>query len=93
MRGFGYGFDVGMLLEGLAQGFAEDAHAAAVDDADARESGEESAVDEFFDFARGVVDGVADDVDLRGRGLRFVFEGDGDSALAGGLHRRICGAS
>ena len=40
-----------MLLQQLAQGFAQDAHAAAVDDADARQSGEKCAVDELFDFA------------------------------------------
>ena len=62
-----------MLLQELAQGFAEDAHAAAVDDADARESGEEGAVDKFFDFAGGVVDGVADNVDLGGDVGAFAF--------------------
>ena len=49
-----------MLLQGLAEGFAEDAHAAAVDYADAGEAGEEGVVDEFFDGAGGVVYVVAD---------------------------------
>jgi hypothetical protein len=35
----GYGFYVGVLLQELAEGLAEDAHAAAVDYADAREAG------------------------------------------------------
>ena len=38
-----------MLLQQLAQGFAEDAHAAAVDYADAGQAGEEGAVDELLD--------------------------------------------
>ena len=62
-----------MLLQQLAQGFAEDAHAAAVDDADAREPGEEGAVDKFFDFAAGLIDGLADNVDLGGGSGAFVF--------------------
>jgi hypothetical protein len=45
-----------MLLQGLAQGFAQDAHAAAVDHAHARQAGEKGAVDELLDFAGGVVD-------------------------------------
>jgi hypothetical protein len=63
-----------MLLQGLAQGFAEDAHATAVDDTDAGEAGEECVVDKFFYGAGGVVDGVADDVDLRGGDLAFVLQ-------------------
>ena len=55
-----------MVLEKLAEGFAEDSHAAAVDNADAGESGEEGAVYEFFDFAGSVVDGLADYVDFLG---------------------------
>jgi hypothetical protein len=43
-----------MLFQGLARGFAQDAHA--VDYANARQSGEKGAVDELFDFAGGVVD-------------------------------------
>ena len=60
-------------LQGLAQGFAQDAHAAAVDYADARQAGEECAVDKFLHVAGGVVHVIADDVDFRGRVLAFVF--------------------
>jgi hypothetical protein len=55
-----------MLLQKLAKGFAEDSHAAAVDYADAGESGEEGAVDELFDFAGCVIDRLADYVDFLG---------------------------
>src|SRR5579872_711574 len=65
LRRLGHRLHVRMLLQGLTQGFAEDAHAAAVDYADSGQSGQEGAVDEFLDFAGGVVDGVADDVEFR----------------------------
>ena len=64
LRGLSHRFNMRMRLQGLAQGFAEDTHAAAVDDADTRQAGEKSAVDELFDFAGGVVHVVANDVDL-----------------------------
>ena len=83
---------VRVLLEHLAEGFAEDAHAAAVDDADAREAGEEGAVDESFDFAAGLVDGLSDDVDFHGDVGAFVGEGDGDAAGAGGVNGSVGGA-
>ena len=70
---FGYRLYVRVLLQGLAQGFAEDAHAAAVDNAHAGQSGEESVVDEFFHFAGGVVDVAADDVDFDGAFWPFSF--------------------
>src|SRR5439155_26044783 len=54
LRRFGDRIHVRMLLQELAQRFAQDAHAAAVDNAHPRQSGEESAVDEFLDFAGGV---------------------------------------
>ena len=73
LRGFDDRRDVGMLLQHLAQSFAEDAHAAAVNHADARKPGEESAVDELFDFAAGLVDGLADHVDLAGDVARLRF--------------------
>ena len=66
-----------MFLQILPQGLAQDAHAAAVDNAHSREPGEKGAVYEAFDFAGGVVDGVADDVDFGGSGLRFRLERDG----------------
>ena len=70
-----------MLLQILAQGFAEDAHAAAVDDAYSRHAGQERAVDEFLDFAGGFVHSAADDVDFGGRGgvADFVLQLDGDA--------------
>jgi len=64
--GFGDGGDVGVVAEELAEGAAEDAHAGAVDDADARQAGEEGAVEEAGDFVFGLVGGAADDVDLGG---------------------------
>ena len=54
-----------MLLQHLAEGLAEDAHAAAMDDADARKPGEEGAVDEFFNFCGSLIDGLTDHVDFR----------------------------
>ena len=55
-----------MLLQQVTKGFAEDSHAAAVDYADAGKTGEEGAVHEFFNFAGGIVDRLADDVDFVG---------------------------
>lgn len=55
-----------MVLEKLAEGFAEDSHAAAVDYADAGQSGEEGAVYKFFHFAGSVVNRLPDYVDLLG---------------------------
>ena len=89
LRWFGDGGDVGMAAEVFAQGAAEDAHASAVDDADAREAGEEGAVEEAFDFGLGFVGGAADDVDLGGHVVGVVVGGgDGDaSAFASGFER------
>src|SRR5215472_14742699 len=78
-----------MLPQQLTKGYAEDAHATAVDDADARESGEEGAVDEFFDFAAGAVDGLADDVDFGGDFRAFVGDGDGNAAGSGCFYRSL----
>jgi len=47
---------MGMLLQGLAQGFSQDAHAAAVDYADAREACQEGAVDEATQAVEKFVD-------------------------------------
>ena len=55
-----------MLLQELAKGFAEDSHAAAVDYADAGQSGEEGAVYKSFHFAGSVVNRLADYVDFLG---------------------------
>jgi hypothetical protein len=51
-------------LEELAQCFSQDAHAATVDNPNAGESGEEGAVDEFFDLAGGLVHSLSNDVDF-----------------------------
>src|ERR1700674_2246908 len=82
------------LLQILAQSFAEDAHAAPVDDAHPRHASQKRAVDEFFDFAGGFVHGAADDVDF-GRHVeaaRFVWQRDADAASARGLYGRVGGA-
>jgi len=64
LRGFSYFLHVWVLLQVLTQSLTEDSHAAAVDYANAGKAGEESAVDELFDFAGSVIDGVADYVDF-----------------------------
>jgi hypothetical protein len=78
-----------MFLEVLAESFSQDAHAAAVDDANSGHSGEESAIDEFFYFAGSFVDGASDDVDFRGPGevADLILQFDGNSAGAGGFDR------
>jgi len=55
LRRLGYFLYVRVLLQCLAQGFAEDAHAAAVDHAHPRQSGKEGVVDKLFYGAGGVV--------------------------------------
>src|SRR5579863_4771895 len=82
-----------MLLQHLAQGFAKDTHAAAVNDAHARESGKEGAVNEFFDFAGGLVDGLSDHVDFARDVRPFALELDRYPASTSGLHRSVGGAS
>src|ERR1035438_1395780 len=62
-----------MLLEGLAEGFAEDAHAAAVDYSYSGQSGEECVVDKLFYCPRCIVYVVTDHVDFRRRVLTFVL--------------------
>ena len=68
----------------MAEGFAEDSHAGAVDDADVGESGEEGAVDKFFDLGGGFLDVAADDVEFGGGGGVFVAQADVDAFAAGG---------
>src|SRR5437868_9931093 len=80
-----------MLLQILAEGFAQNAHAAAVDDSYSRHPGQKGAVYEPFDFAGGVVDGLSDYVDF-GWGVQatgVVLQRDIDAPSASGLHRRI----
>src|SRR5438477_9696441 len=91
LRRLGDGRHLRMLLEILTQGFAQHAHAAAVDDAHARQPGEEGAVEEFFHAAGGLIHIFADDVDLAGR--RGIF-GDFHLNAAGTrrLHGRRAGA-
>src|SRR5271157_5410698 len=93
-RRFGDRLHMRMLLQILAQGFAEDAHATAVNDAHPRHSGQESAIYEFLDFAGGFVHSAADDVDFGGHveAARFVLQRDADAAGARRLHRRLGGA-
>jgi len=64
LRGFGDRGYVGMLLQHLAEGFAEDAHTTAMDYADAWQPGQEGAVNELFDFAARDVDSLADHVNF-----------------------------
>ena len=66
LRGFGDADDLGVGFQVLAQSFAEDSHAGAVDDADVGEAGEEGAVDEFFYLGGSFVHVAADDVEFGG---------------------------
>jgi hypothetical protein len=85
LRRLGDGNDVGVVLQEAAKGFAEDAHAAAVYDADAGKAGEEGAVEKLLNFAGGLIDIAADDVDFGGDAGVFALERDGDAVGAGGL--------
>ena len=60
--GLSDGGDVRVALEVFAQGAAKDAHASAVDDADARQASEKGLVDVAFDLAFGLVGGAANNV-------------------------------
>src|SRR5438552_3216372 len=71
LRRLGDGSDLRVLLQILAQGLAQHAHAAAVDNAHTRQPGEEGAIEEFFHAAGGFVHVFTDDVDLAGRGGFF----------------------
>src|SRR5437899_12407663 len=53
-----------MLLQHLAEGFAEDAHTTAMDYADARQPCQEGSVNKLFNLAARDVDGLADDIDF-----------------------------
>jgi hypothetical protein len=55
---------VGVIAEVFAEGASEDAHASAVNDADAREPGEEGAVEKAFDFGLSLIGGASDHIDL-----------------------------
>jgi hypothetical protein len=85
LRRLGDGGDVRMAAQVFAQSAAQDAHASAVDDANAWEPGEEGAVKEAFDFGLGFVGRAADDVDLRCHVVGVgVCGGDGDAATFAG---------
>src|SRR5439155_17230967 len=81
-----------MLLQILAQGFAQDSHAAAVDYAHAGESCQECAIDELLDFAGGVVHSSSDHVDLGGSARALFFQGYRKSARPRSGDRGITGA-
>ena len=65
LRRFGYRFHMRVILQILPQRLPQDSHAAAVHYAHSRQAGQKRAVYEFFNLPRGIVDGAADDVDLR----------------------------
>ncbi len=65
LGGFFDSGDVRVAAQVFAEGAAEDAHAGAVDDADAGQAGEEGLVQILFEFVGGFIYGAADQVDLR----------------------------
>jgi hypothetical protein len=64
LRWFGNAGDVGMIAEVFAEGAAENAHARAMNDPNARKAGKEGAVEEPFDFGLSFIGGAADHIDL-----------------------------
>ena len=64
LRWFSDSGDVGVITEVFAEGASEDAHASAVNDADAGEPCEEGAVEKAFDFTLSFIGGVADHIYL-----------------------------
>ena len=81
-----------MLLQILAQSFAQDSHAAAMDNSNPRQTRQKCPVQELFYFARGLFDGVANHIDFRWHILVFGLERNRNAAGAGGLYRGIGGA-
>lgn len=76
---------MGVAFEIFAEGAAEDAHAGAVNDADAGEAGEEGLIDVAFDLAFGFVGSATDDVEFEGDvdvGVDAGGSGDGDVGAA-----------
>ena len=53
-----------MLLQKLAQRFAQNSHAAAVNNSYSWQARQESPVQKLFDLARGVIHSVPDHIDL-----------------------------
>ena len=78
-----------MLLEHLAEGFAEDAHTAAMHDPNAWQTREEGPIDKLFDFARSLIHGLADHVNFRGHIRALALELHRDASRSGGLYRRL----
>src|SRR4030081_3685399 len=60
LRRFSDRGDVGMIAQIFTEGAAEDAHAGAVNDTDAWETGEEGAVEEPFHFGLSLIRGASD---------------------------------
>jgi len=78
-----------VLLQQLAERFAEDAHATAVDHTHARQPGQECAVDKPFDFAAGLIDSLSNDIDFAG-GVRIIaFERNRNPSRTCRRHRRV----
>src|SRR5260370_37585937 len=64
LRGLLDRFHMGMLLQPLPQRLAQNAHAAAMHHAHARQAGAKCPVDASLDFTPGIVDRASDDVEF-----------------------------
>ena len=64
LRRLGDSRDMRMAFQKLPQGLAQNSHAAAVHHAQPNGTGQERAIDELLDGLCGLVDCLADDVDL-----------------------------
>ena len=82
LRWFCDGGYVRMIAEKFAEGTTEHAHPGAVNDADARETRQKSAVEEAFHLDLSFIGGAADDVDLRGHVVGVVVGGCDRNASA-----------
>ena len=65
--------NVRMRFQELPKRFAENAHSGTMDHSHARQTREKRSVDEFFHFASGIVDGLADHVDFPGYAELVIF--------------------
>jgi hypothetical protein len=77
--------DEGVGAEVFGDGAFEDAHAVAVDDADAVDGGEGGGVDEFFDSVDGFFGALADDDDFACESFEGGALGVGDALGEFGL--------
>jgi hypothetical protein len=76
-----YGSNVWVAAKIFAQSAAKNAHTGAMDDANARQAGQKSAIKEPFDLGLGLVGCAADYVDLGGHVIRIVVHGrDGNAS-------------